>query len=96
MTDYNHNSLSSRPPQSLSDPVKVRREGYTPRDVKDFLLDYPHERSDPRITTNLAFYDNALKFRPYGLHIDEFHVEAHGRFNLLEQHHGYVPFSRYG
>jgi hypothetical protein len=78
----------------LRDPVKVRRHDYMTRDTVAFLLNYPNHVDDPESTANLRFYNNEIRFRPYGLLIDAFHTRAFRRYKLLEQHHGY-SFLRY-
>jgi hypothetical protein len=44
-----------------------------PRDVQEFLQDYPSQDDDPRQNANLHFYQNTLRCRPDGLLIDELH-----------------------
>lgn len=78
----------------LRDPVKVRRHDYMARDIAAFLLNYPDHVDDPESTANVRFYNNEIRFRPYGLLIDAFQTRAFRRFKLLEQHHGY-PLLRY-
>ena len=73
----------------LLDPVIVRRD-FIARDVQDFLLNYPDQRDDKNITANIKFYNNEVRFRPYGVPIDEFHERAAGRYRLLEQNHRYT------
>jgi hypothetical protein len=74
----------------LLDPVIVRRHDFIARDVQDFLLNYPDQRDDKDITANIKFYNNEVRFRPYGVPIDEFHERAAGRYRLLEQNHRYT------
>jgi Opioid growth factor receptor (OGFr) conserved region len=78
----------------LRDPVRVRRHDYMARDIAAFLLNYPSRVDDPESTANVRFYNNEIRFRPYGLLIDAFHTRAFGHFKILEQHHGY-PLLRY-
>jgi hypothetical protein len=75
----------------LLDPVIVRRHDFIARDVQDFLLSYPDQRDNKDITANIKFYNNEVRFRPYGVPIDEFHERATGRYRLLEQNHRYSP-----
>lgn len=72
----------------LRDPVRVRRYDYMARDIAAFLLNYPNRDDDPDCTVNARFYRNEIRFRPYGIRIDDFHEQAFRRFKLLEQHHG--------
>ena len=72
----------------LRDPVRVRRHDYMARDVAGFLLNYPRRMDDPDSTANVRFYNNEIRFRPYGILIDDFHTRAFRRFKLLEEHHG--------
>jgi hypothetical protein len=78
--------------EPLVDPVMVRTGGSLGRDTKAFLLNYPHETDDLTINSNTSFYSNDLKFRPYGLFVDDFLTKAHGKFRLLELHHGYIQW----
>jgi hypothetical protein len=77
----------------LRDPVRVRRHDYMARDVAAFLLNYPNRVDNPESTANVLFYNNEIRFRPYGILIDDFHTRAFRRFKLLEQHHGYPFFA---
>ena len=81
-------NTKDKAPVTLSDPVIVRPRDYIARTVRLFLLNYPDERDNKDSTANIRFYNNEIRFRPYGLLIDEFHLRAMGRFRLLEQHHG--------
>src|SRR5579859_1150291 len=75
--------------EMLPDPVIVRRTDFTPRNMGEFLVNYPDDRDNPRINANVQFYAGEIAFRPYGLGIDEFHERAWGDYRLLEEHHGY-------
>jgi hypothetical protein len=44
-----------------------------PRDVQEFLQDYPGQEDDPQQTDNLLFYRNELRCRPDNLLIEDLH-----------------------
>jgi hypothetical protein len=44
-----------------------------PRDVQEFLADYPGQDDDPALTANLEFYQNTRRCRPDNVLIDELH-----------------------
>lgn len=46
-----------------------------PRDVQDFLNDYPGQEDERSMKSNLAFYRNELRCRPDNLLIDEIHEQ---------------------
>jgi len=71
-----------------------------PRDVQEFLDDYPDLRDDRSQSYNLKFYSNDLKCRPDRKLISEIHDEWFGDYSLLEAKHGYIqwlfPIREYG
>src|SRR5271154_3708691 len=78
-------------PDTLSNPVIVREHDYMSRDIRDFLHNYPTQRTLSNIT-NLQFYSNQIVFRPGGCTIDDFHDRAYGNYRTLENHHGYIQW----
>lgn len=88
--DETEEEENEEPVLVLRDPVRVRPHDYMARDVVAFLLNYPRRINDPDSTANVRFYNNEIKFRPYGILIDDFHTRAFRRFKLLEEHHGYL------
>ncbi|PCH40588.1 hypothetical protein WOLCODRAFT_24194 [Wolfiporia cocos MD-104 SS10] len=71
-----------------------------PRDVREFLDDYPNLSDDPSSSDNLRFYSNELRCRPDNLLIDELHERWHGDYAKLEHKHGFIqwlfPIPEYG
>ncbi|KAF8515691.1 opioid growth factor receptor conserved region-domain-containing protein [Hysterangium stoloniferum] len=72
-----------------------------PRDVLEFLEDYPHsDGDDSDCNANLKFYSNKLRCRPDGLLIDELHNQWEGDYETLERKHGFIqwlfPIQEYG
>ncbi|KAF8903124.1 opioid growth factor receptor conserved region-domain-containing protein [Gymnopilus junonius] len=81
---------------------------YTPRDIQEFLDDYPDVTDDPSCTANLKFYSNNLRCRPDNRTIEEIHEKSErlmplwwfGEYGKLEAKHGYIqwlfPIREYG
>ena len=46
-----------------------------PRDVREFLDNYPSLPDDPSLNENLKFYSNQVRCRPDNLLIDELHEQ---------------------
>ncbi|KAF8964353.1 opioid growth factor receptor conserved region-domain-containing protein [Flammula alnicola] len=71
-----------------------------PRDVQEFLDEYPDVRDDPSARENLEFYSNNIRCRPDGRTISEIHKKWFGQYDKLEFKHGYIqwlfPIREYG
>ncbi|KAK0188039.1 opioid growth factor receptor conserved region-domain-containing protein [Armillaria mellea] len=71
-----------------------------PRDVLDFLTDYPSNSNNLSQSDNLLFYQNKLRCRPDRLTIDELHERWQGVYDTLEYKHGFIqwlfPIQEYG
>ena len=79
-------------PVSLPNPVIIRCYDALPHDIRAFLLNYPSNRDSPNSNINVAFYANQIPLEPGNLTIDEFHEYVFRRYDLLEVHHGYIPW----
>ncbi|PPQ76388.1 hypothetical protein CVT26_015377 [Gymnopilus dilepis] len=73
---------------------------YIPRDIQEFLDNYPDVIDDPSYTANLEFYSNNLRCRPDNRTIEEIHDKWFGEYDKLERKHGYIqwlfPIREYG
>ncbi|KZT63783.1 hypothetical protein DAEQUDRAFT_679744 [Daedalea quercina L-15889] len=71
-----------------------------PRDVREFLDDYPDNGDDQTRSDNLLFYSNKLRCRPDNLYIDDLHKQWRGDYAKLEYKHGFIqwlfPIPEYG
>ncbi|KDR82797.1 hypothetical protein GALMADRAFT_238346 [Galerina marginata CBS 339.88] len=71
-----------------------------PRDVQEFLDEYPGVKDDPSSKANLEFYSNNRRSRPDNRTIDEIHEKWFGDYGKLEAKHGYIqwlfPIREYG
>ncbi|KAI1794880.1 opioid growth factor receptor conserved domain-containing protein [Ganoderma leucocontextum] len=71
-----------------------------PRDVREFLDNYPNLPDDPSMKSNLEFYSNIERCRPDNLLIDELHEQWKTDYDKLEYKHGYIqwlfPLQEYG
>ncbi|THU93931.1 hypothetical protein K435DRAFT_724883 [Dendrothele bispora CBS 962.96] len=71
-----------------------------PRDVKDFLDEYPDGSDNKSLKANLEFYSNLRRCRPDNLLIEEIHEQWQGDYNTLEYGHGFIqwlfPIREYG
>ncbi|KAG6841992.1 hypothetical protein C0991_004483 [Blastosporella zonata] len=71
-----------------------------PRDVSEFLENYPDNDDDPSACENYEFYSNERRCRPDNRLIDEIHEEWMGDYDVLEYKHGYIqwlfPIQEYG
>jgi hypothetical protein len=79
-----------------------------PRDVQEFLEDYPGQEDNAAQTANLKFYRNEIRCRPDGLLIDEIHEKSGsvpfrnvlfynsvrwlGKYETLEYKHGFIQW----
>ncbi|PPQ67715.1 hypothetical protein CVT25_009321 [Psilocybe cyanescens] len=66
-----------------------------PRDVQEFLDEYPDVSDDPLSKANLEFYSNNLRCRPDNRTIEEIHADWFGDYGKLESKHGF-PIREYG
>jgi hypothetical protein len=57
--------------------------GPIPRDVQDFLADYPSQEDESHMNSNLTFYRNEMRCRPDNLLIDEIHERSVCHFPRL-------------
>ncbi|EDR13275.1 uncharacterized protein LACBIDRAFT_308954 [Laccaria bicolor S238N-H82] len=71
-----------------------------PRDVQEFLDNYPRDGDDPTRSENLQFYSNELRCRPDRCLIEEIHDQWFGDYSKLEFKHGFIqwlfPIREYG
>jgi len=71
-----------------------------PRDVQEFLDEYPDIVDDPTSRANLDFYSNNLRCQPDNRTIEEIHERWLGKYDKLEYKHGYIqwlfPIREYG
>ncbi|KAF5360298.1 hypothetical protein D9758_009164 [Tetrapyrgos nigripes] len=71
-----------------------------PRDVQEFLDEYPDGSDNKSLKANLEFYSNKRRCRPDNLLIDEIHEQWQGDYDVLEYKHGYIqwlfPIREYG
>ncbi|KAG5735999.1 Opioid growth factor receptor-like protein 1 [Termitomyces sp. T112] len=71
-----------------------------PRDIREFLENYPDNVDDPEASANFEFYSNVRRCRPDNRLIDEIHQQWTGDFDKLEYKHGYIqwlfPIQEYG
>ncbi|KAJ3567042.1 hypothetical protein NP233_g6618 [Leucocoprinus birnbaumii] len=63
-----------------------------PRDVREFIDEYPGVGDDPNASENLLFYSNALRCRPDNHLIDEIHDQWLGDYRKLEYKHGFIQW----
>ncbi|KAH9936620.1 opioid growth factor receptor conserved region-domain-containing protein [Fomitopsis serialis] len=63
-----------------------------PRDVREFLEDYPDNSDNPSFSDNLRFYSNKLRCRPDNLYIDDLHKQWRGDYSKLEYKHGFIQW----
>ncbi|EPS97072.1 hypothetical protein FOMPIDRAFT_1032136 [Fomitopsis schrenkii] len=63
-----------------------------PRDVREFLDDYPDNTDNRSRSDNLLFYSNKLRCRPDNLHIDDLHKQWRGDYAKLEYKHGFIQW----
>ncbi len=78
-----------------------------PRDIAEFLREYPDQDDDLSEKRNLLFYQvrltsstshvltskqNTHRCQPDGLLIDELHERWEGKFDILEAKHGYIQW----
>ncbi|CCM04122.1 uncharacterized protein FIBRA_06283 [Fibroporia radiculosa] len=63
-----------------------------PRDVREFLDDYPDNPDDSSSSSNLLFYTNKLRCRPDNLYIDDVHEQWRGDYTKLEYKHGFIQW----
>ena len=55
--------------------ISTRNMLLLPRDVREFLDNYPSLPDDPALNENLKFYSNQVRCRPDNLLIDELHEQ---------------------
>ncbi|TFK27735.1 hypothetical protein FA15DRAFT_635399 [Coprinopsis marcescibilis] len=71
-----------------------------PRDVKEFLENYPDVDDEADLCDNIRFYQNTLRCRPDRKLVEEIHEEWFGNFDKLEYKHGFIqwlfPIREYG
>jgi len=71
-----------------------------PRDVQEFLDEYPDAEDDETLSANLEFYSNRRRCRPDNILIDEIHEQWRGEYSKLEYKHGFIqwlfPIQEYG
>ncbi|CAF4971142.1 unnamed protein product, partial [Rotaria sp. Silwood1] len=60
------------------------------QDIIEYRNNYPHVRSDSKITQNYRFYTNQLESYPDGDLIDNIHKLWFRDYDRLEFHHGYT------
>ncbi|KAH9841805.1 opioid growth factor receptor conserved region-domain-containing protein [Rhodofomes roseus] len=63
-----------------------------PRDVREFLDDYPDNNDDPSCSDNLLFYSNKSRCQPDNLYIDDLHKQWRGDYAKLEYKHGFIQW----
>ncbi|KAH7101846.1 opioid growth factor receptor conserved region-domain-containing protein [Auriculariales sp. MPI-PUGE-AT-0066] len=63
-----------------------------PRDVQEFLDNYPGRVDDDKERANLDFYLGTGRCQPNALTIDELHEEWRGDYETLEFEHGYIQW----
>ncbi|KAL0581154.1 hypothetical protein V5O48_000844 [Marasmius crinis-equi] len=63
-----------------------------PRDIQEFLDQYPGGTNDKSRSANLKFYANERPCRPDNLLIDELHEQWWGDYEVLEYNHGYIQW----
>ncbi|KAJ7442663.1 opioid growth factor receptor conserved region-domain-containing protein [Mycena latifolia] len=63
-----------------------------PRDVQEFLDNYPRNGDDRRLSANLGFYSNSQRCRPDDLLVEEIHEQWQGDYNKLERKHGFIQW----
>ncbi|KAJ3485255.1 hypothetical protein NLI96_g5092 [Meripilus lineatus] len=63
-----------------------------PRDVREFLDDYPNNEDDETQSTNLEFYSNQRRCRPDHMLIDDIHESWKGDWAKLEYKHGFIQW----
>src|SRR5437762_640454 len=61
-------------------------------DSKRYREGYPNQKDDPTITINLEFYKNEIASKPDGNKIEDIHKKWWGKYELLEEHHGYIQW----
>lgn len=71
-----------------------------PRDVQEFLDEYPDVVDDPTSRANFEFYSNNFRCMPDNRTIEEIHERWFGEYAKLEYKHGYIqwlfPIREYG
>ena len=55
--------------------LPLRMPAAIPRDVREFLDDYPDNTDDRSRSDNLLFYSNKRRCRPDNLYIDDLHKQ---------------------
>ncbi|KZT09395.1 uncharacterized protein LAESUDRAFT_723156 [Laetiporus sulphureus 93-53] len=85
---------------AVRNPSKIPLSSSIPRDVREFLDDYPGTTDDGSLDANLRFYSNKLRCRPDNLLIEEIHEQWRGDYAKLEYKHGFIqwlfPIPEYG
>mmetsp|Transcript_37635 Transcript_37635/g.100098 ORF Transcript_37635/g.100098 Transcript_37635/m.100098 type:complete len:226 (-) Transcript_37635:117-794(-) len=63
-------------------------------DANRYRDGYPglEEQESPHEVLNVRFYKNEIRSIPDGDFVDNIHVKWFGRYDLLEQHHGYIQW----
>lgn len=62
-------------PQPYYFSMTSRMPAAIPRDIREFLDDYPDNTDDRSRSDNLLFYSNRLRCRPDNLRIDDLHKQ---------------------
>lgn len=61
--------------------------------MEEYREDYPRDALDDKsMNCNLQFYRNQIPSRPKGAKIDDIHKLWWQRYDLLEEHHGYIQW----
>ncbi|KAJ7211991.1 opioid growth factor receptor conserved region-domain-containing protein [Mycena pura] len=63
-----------------------------PADVQEFLINYPRNGDDRRLSANLGFYTNTNRCQPDNLLIEEVHEQWYGDHDKLERKHGFIQW----
>jgi len=76
---------------SISQPFSTM-SSVVPRDIQEFLDDYPDNTDDASSSANLLFYSNKRRCRPDNLLVDELHEQWKGDYAKLEYKHGFIQW----
>lgn len=61
-------------------------------DAKEYLDGFRKSQNNLSDSDNLLFFSNTLKSVPRGDYIETIHQEWYGKYDILEQHHGYIQW----
>ncbi|GAA5966802.1 hypothetical protein JCM3765_004275 [Sporobolomyces pararoseus] len=79
--------MSQMPPRSSSSS-----RASLPRDIIQFLSNYPSNPSNPSSNTNLKFYQNQIPAKPSKKTIEELQTSLKGNFKELEFNHNFIQW----